>query len=64
MRNRYPFEQLKFLISTIVPPRRVFRVRVAKTRRAKVLIFGTFGERRTLYSNCTKSSANIDALLR
>jgi len=33
-----------------------------KTRRVRVLIFGTFGERWTLYSDWTKSSANVDAL--
>jgi len=32
MQNRHPPEQLKFLISTIVSPRPVFRVKVAKFR--------------------------------
>jgi len=35
-----------------------------KTRRAIVLVFGTLGECRTMYSNQTKSSAEVDALRR
>jgi len=39
MQNRHPPEQLKFLISTIVSPRPVFRVKVAKFRTKVALLY-------------------------